>query len=80
MEGASKCVVYHAAMWDVAKPDRALIAAAPEMLEALRHLLLVAKGAEMLLTGEGYGPRHLGEIDHEFMRQAEAVIAKAEGR
>lgn len=46
-------------------------------MEAERHLelvLLVAKGAEMLLTGEALGPMRLGEEDQLIIEAADAFL------
>ncbi|KKN00913.1 hypothetical protein LCGC14_1132960 [marine sediment metagenome] len=55
--------------WDETEPDAALIAAAPELLEACKALLETFEGYEMLAA-----------LDLSVQEQAMAATAKAEGR
>lgn len=69
LDGEDGSVLYHHALWDVEDADRALIAAAPELLEALR-------AANVYQCGETCGANE----HSEECRASIAAIAKAEGR
>lgn len=45
-----------------------------ELLAALRSTLDVARGAEMLLTGEMQGPQRLGDLDRQILANAERLL------
>jgi hypothetical protein len=76
----------NAAHWQVCEgtnceADAALIAAAPEMFEALRELVKWMDDSGLSATSPGgVGPLHYGTTEYSVVTAARAAIAKAEGR
>lgn len=66
----------------MAEPNARLIAAAPELLEALRNLLDYANKYSDTMAAIGRGATQLGELADSVSvsGMARAAIAKAEGR
>lgn len=70
-EGLPQGVIYHSAVWTPSAKDRALIAAAPELLAALKDLV-----SDAIARFEDMGIAHR----HPAIRAAIAAVAKAEDR